>query len=324
MQKPFIIAEIAQGYEGNEKLVELYVKAVSSSGADAIKFQIFYADELALVDYKYYELFKSLELPFCVWEKAVRESHKSGLEFYSDVMGLLSLRKLEKIKVDGYKIHATDINNITLLKEVAKIRKKVLLSTGGCRLEEIDRAVDILKGTSVTIMHGFQAEPTSLGDNHLNKIKTLRERYKSPVGFQDHTKGDTVHAFYIPFIAVGLGASLIEKHLTLSRAAELEDHISALTAEEFSKWAKEIKQACVSLGKDRWILTEREAEYRSKVKRAVCSSGGIKKGKTILEKDLSLKRSGDLYAISDINEVIGKKSKKNISKNVAIKKGHLL
>jgi len=109
---PFIIAEVAQGYEGNKRVVDLYVKAAANALADAIKFQIFYADELSLPDYKYYELFKGLELPWQVWAEAVKESHKKGMEFYSDVVGVKSFNMLEKIGADGYKIHTTNINNI--------------------------------------------------------------------------------------------------------------------------------------------------------------------------------------------------------------------
>lgn len=323
MTRPFIIAEIAQGYEGSRKLVELYVKAACSAGADAIKFQIFYADELALPDYKYYELFKNLELPLEVWENAVKEAHNKRIEFYSDVLGTESLKQLQAIHADGYKIHTTDINNTKLLKEVAKTNKKVFLSTGGCDLPEIDGAVEILGATDFTLMHGFQAEPTFPQDNNLNKIKLLKERYGRPIGFQDHTAGGDGLVTYVPFIALGLGATVLEKHLTLSRIAEIEDCISALTAEEFTAWVKVIRKAQVCLGKERWGLTRKENEYKSKVKRAVCSSREIKKGETLSENDIILKRTGNANAIYDADEVIGKRAKTIIRKNIAIRKAML-
>jgi N,N'-diacetyllegionaminate synthase len=227
MSKPFIIAEIAQGYEGNEKLVKLFVTSAAFCGADAVKFHIFYANELAVPDYRYFELFKSLELPFSVWEKAVKEAHHRKLEFYSDLLGIVSFRKLENIGVDGYKIHTTDINNVPLLKIVAKSRKKIFISTGGCQEEEIARALDLLSACHVTLMHGFQAEPTELQDNHLNRIRILREKFNKSVGFQDHTAGDSKFALYVPSMALGVGVDVIEKHLTLSRVAQMEDCISA-------------------------------------------------------------------------------------------------
>jgi len=318
---PFIVAEAAQGYEGNKRIVELYVRAAANTAADAIKFQIFYADELALPDYKYYPLFKELELPTEVWAQAVRESHRKGLEFYSDVVGTKSFRMLEAIGVDGYKIHTTNINNISFLKVVARSRKKIFLSTGGCQLDEVDKALNIFDKCRVILMHGFQAEPTQLRDNNFNRIRTLSERYNKPVGVQDHTHGDSELALYIPLVALGAGATVVEKHLTLSRRAEIEDYISALTAEEFASWVKMIKAAYETLGDKQWKLRKKERRYRALCRRMVCSSRDIGKGKIITKSDLILKRTVIPNVFFEIEEVLGKKAKKFIRKNSAIRKG---
>jgi len=323
MGKPFLIAEIAQGYEGNEKLVELYVRAASAAGADAIKFQVFYADELALPDYKYYQLFKSLELPFEIWGKAVNESHQRGMEFYSDIFGTDSLTKLEDIGVDGYKVHTTDINNIRLLKLISGTRKKVFLSTGGCQLEEIKRALDILERCNVTLMYGFQAEPTELEDNNLKRIGSLKALYNKPIGFQDHSAGDSELAFYIPFVALGAGVDVVEKHLTLSRSAQIEDYISALTPEEFGKWVLLIRKAYGSLGKEEWELTDKEFQYRGKVRRAVCAVRDIVKGELLSDDNLTLKRTDSKNVIYELSEVAGRKASNNIKENSVIDKGDL-
>lgn len=324
MGKPYLIAEIAQGYEGNEKLVELYVRAAYAAGADAIKFQVFYADELALPDYKYYQLFKGLELSFEIWEKAVKESHQRGMEFYSDIFGTDSLNKLEGIGIDGYKIHTTDINNIRLLKLIAATRKKVFLSTGGCQLEEIERALEILEGCNVTLMYGFQAEPTELEDNNLKRIRTLKKLCKKSIGFQDHTAGDSELALYLPFVALGAGVDVVEKHLTLSRSAQIEDYISALTPEEFGKWVLLIRKAYNSLGKEEWDLTDKEFQYRGKVRRAVCAVRDIEKGELLDEDNLTLKRTDNKNVIYELSEVTGRKASNDIKENSVIDKGDLL
>ncbi len=323
MTPPFIIAEIAQGYEGSAKLVELFVKAASYAKADAIKFQIFYADELALPDYEYYQLYRTLELPLEIWEKAIKESHSRGMEFYSDVFGKDSFRDLEKIGVDGYKIHATDISNDNILRIVAEAKKKVFLSTGGCHLDEVDRALDILRGCQVTLMHGFQAEPTKTEDNNLRRIRTLRSKYVNPIGFQDHTAGDSPCASYLSFVAMGLGVDVIEKHLTLSRGAQIEDCISALTPDEFAKWAELTRGISLSLGTEKWELSESELRYRGKVKRAVCSAAEISKGEIFKEDNLTLKRTNNKNAITEISRVVGKRAGRNIPDNTPIEKGDL-
>lgn len=324
MEKPFIVAEIAQGYEGSEKLVELYVKAASAADANAIKFQIFFADELALPDYKYYLLFKSLELPVAIWGNAVKEARSKGMEFYSDVFGFDSLDMLEKIGADGYKVHTTDINNNQLLKRIAQTKKKVFLSTGGCKMEEINNALEMLKGCDITLMYGFQAEPTELEDNNLNRIGTLKKTYNKPVGFQDHTAGDSDLALYLPFVALGAGVDVIEKHLTLSRAAEIEDHISALTPEEFRKWASLIRAAHNSLGKSEWALTEKELQYRGKVQRAVCTVREIGRGEVIGLEEVTMKRTDTQDVVYELSGAIGKKTGRIIKKNTPIKKGDIL
>lgn len=319
-----IIAEVAQGYEGSAKLVELSVKSAAAAGADAVKFQIFYADELALPDYQYYDLFKSLELPVGVWQEAVDAAHEKGLTFYADVFGEKSLRDLGACGVDGYKIHATDINNTNLLEQVAESKPRVLLSTGGRLPEEIAAALEIFDACDVTLMYGFQAEPTELADNHLNRISALKELYGKPVGFQDHTAGDSEMAFYVPFLAMGMGVNAIEKHLTLSRIARMEDYVSGLTGEEFARWAGAVKQAYACLGKSEWILTEKEREYRAKVSRAVCARKKIAKGDTILKADLTWKRTGSPNAICNLSEVIGKTATRPIPDNAAVTRQDIL
>ena len=313
-----IIAEVAQGFAGSKEVVDLYVRGVSETEADAVKFQIFLADELALPDYKYYELYKSLQLPFDVWRRAVQDAHRTGLGFYSDIFGVKSLRKLQEIGVDGFKIHPTDINNMRLLKHIARTRKKVLLATGGSELAEIGRALDVLSSCDVTLMHGFQADPTEAEDNNLRRIKTLREKFKKPVGFMDHTAGDSELSYFVPFIAMGQGASLIEKHVTLTRLAEVEHSISALTIAEFLKWSRLVKQASPSLGQAHWKLTKKEVEYRRKVRRALCAASDLRAGKTIRMKDVEMKRTSDKNAIFELDLVIGNRLKKNVKKNSLI------
>lgn len=321
---PYIIAEAAQGYEGDEKVVDLLIKAAAAAGADAIKFQIMVADDSALPDYQHYALFKTLELPWAVWEGAIEETHRQGLAFYMDALGITAIEKLSNQGVDGYKIHATNINNARILKLVAATKKAVLLSTGGCEHDEVDRALKMLEGCEVTIMHGFQAEPTDLYDNHIQRITTLKETYGLPVGFQDHTAGDSEFAFLVPFIAMGAGATLIEKHITLSRAAKMEDYVSALNAEEFARWVMMVRQIAQALGNKEWILTEKEREYRKKVKRAVCSAEDISEGQTLHEGMLVFKRTNQQDVLYELTEVVGKKAKHAINKNMPVRSADIL
>jgi len=319
-KKPYIVAEIAQGYEGSAKLVELFVKTAAACRADAVKFQIFKADELAMPDYQYYGLFKSLELTDDVWKAAVAKAHELGIAIFSDVFGTTTLRVLEELGFDGYKIHTTDINNTGLLSAVAATGKKVLLSTGGCNSDEVKNALMMLKKCDVTLMYGFQAEPTELDDNNLARISTILRTFNLPVGFQDHTAGDSPYAAPVSYVALGLGATVFEKHLTLSRPGQLEDFVSALNPDEFVAWAESLIELSKTLGSSEWVLTAKESTYRRKVRRAVIASQALQPGDTIQASVLTFKRTAAINAIYDINAIINRVAGCSIPADVVITK----
>jgi sialic acid synthase SpsE len=153
---------------------------------------------------------------------------------------------------------------------------------------------------------------------------TLKNTYKKPIGFQDHTAGDAELASYLPFVALGAGVNVIEKHLTLTRAAKIEDYISALTPEEFAQWSSYIKAAYKSLGISEWVLTEKELHYRSKVRRAVCTVKDIPKDSMIKIDDITLRRTDKKDVLCDIDAVVGRKTIRVLSKNSAIAEGDLV
>ncbi|MDO8463219.1 MAG: N-acetylneuraminate synthase family protein [bacterium] len=324
---PFLIAEVAQGYEGSEKLVALFVQAAAAAGADAVKFQIFYADESAFPDYTHYALYKQLELPPAVWERAVADAHARGMAFYADAIGRASFAMLERIGVDGYKVHTSNIANTPLLHVVAaqsSRERHMLISTGGCLPDEVDAAVALFAGHPITIMHGFQAEPTDIADNNLRRITTLAERYRASIGFQDHTAGDSDLAPFTAFMAIGLGATVIEKHLTLSRRAGMEDWVSALTPEEFLDFSQKVKTAYAALGSQEWALTDREWAYRKKLQRTVCAYRDIAPGEVMCAEDLILKRTSKINTITAVADVIGKRARRAIASDTIIAAGDLV
>lgn len=318
MTIPYVIAEAAQGYEGSADLVRLLVKAAAGAGADAVKFQVFFADELALPDYRHYDLFTRLELDEEVWREAAALAHLAGLALLSDVFGKASLEMLERAGADGYKIHTTDIDNVPLLEAAAATGKRIFLSCGGAEAEELDRAVSILGSGELTLLYGFQAEPTEPEDIDLSRLSFLAERYVRPVGFMDHTAGGTPLAYGLPFVALGLGASVIEKHLTLSRVAELEDSVSAMTAEEFGPWAADLRRAAASVGPGGWRLTDAEREYRAKVRRAVTAARDIAAGAVVAPDDLSRRRSDMAGVLVDPSAVVGRRAARGIAAGAAL------
>lgn len=137
-----IIAEAAQGHEGDPGLAAALIRAAAGAGADALKLQLVYAEELCTPDYKHYRLFRSLELPDADWRRLADLAREKKVGFMLDVFGSRSLALAEDISVMAAKIHSTDMSNLGLLHEVEASRiPLVLLSTGGCTREEITEAL---------------------------------------------------------------------------------------------------------------------------------------------------------------------------------------
>jgi len=291
-----IIAEIAQGYEGNPKLADLLTTGAIASGADAVKFQLVFADELATPDYKYYELFKSLEMPTSVWQETSNRIHKAGQKLYFDVFGFDSLTTALDVTADGVKLSTTEFYNRALIEQALSSFKKVFISIGGIPLDDIDLLLkDLLQEhfQKICLMYGFQAEPTPLEQNNLLKLRSFKERYPGfELGFMDHSDGGSEDAFYLSLLAMGMEISVIEKHLTLDRSLEIEDYISGLAPDQFKKFVKLIRKYEPALGSASLELSELENEYRTKAAKSVVALKDLEKGKTIEITDVALKRTG--------------------------------
>jgi N,N'-diacetyllegionaminate synthase len=290
--KTEIIAEIAQGYEGNSKLAALLVKGAIVANADAIKMQLVYADELCVPSYPYYSLFASLEMKEEVWAGLVKMVHDAGKKIYFDVYGPISISLALKLGADAVKISTTDFYNTPLVKEAFSSFSKVIISTGGVPIEDLDKLMQSNPlPEHVILMHGFQAEPTATADNNLKRMMTLKNLFpKADIGFMDHSLGSSEEAFHLPLIALGAGASCIEKHITLDYSLEIEDYISALSIDRFAQLVTIIRQMESSLGSKELILTEKEIEYKKKAGKLVVAKNDMEKGKLIAETDIEMKR----------------------------------
>lgn len=315
-----IIAEIAQGYEGNPKLAELLVKGAIAANADAVKMQLVFADELCVPAYPYFDFFQSLEMDEDIWIKLIKLTHDAGKSFYFDVYGSHSLGLAEKLGVDGVKISTTDFYNTPLVDAVFARFSKVFVSTGGIPAEDVDVFLNRKDFPAhLTLMHGFQAEPTATADNNLNRITTMKQKCPSVnIGFMDHSLGSDDEAFMLPLITLGLGVGCIEKHITLDYSLQIEDHVSALSVDRFAEFVKLVRKMEPSLGSKELVLTEKEIEYKKRAGKVAVASNDIPAGKEISGDDIEMKRVSTTYSseyFSQLHMVIGKKLIKPLSKN---------
>lgn len=323
-----IIAEIAQGYEGDPKLTELLVNGAIASNADSIKLQLVFADELCVPTYPYFKLFRSLEMDESVWSKIVSIVHNNEKNIYFDIYGNKSLDLAIKLGADGVKISTTDFYNQALIKKAFKNFKNVFVSIGGVPIEDVDSLVnDNILPNKLTLMHGFQAEPTIISDNNLARINTLKNRFPNlNIGFMDHSLGDSDEAFYLPVLALGFGISCIEKHISLDYSLKIEDYVSALSIDRFKFFVEKIKSLKLAIGSKELILNKKEIEYKNRAGKVAVSKINLMKDHVIRENDIELKRVSTTFSklyVKKTNDLIGKILNENIKINEPFKLSNL-
>jgi N,N'-diacetyllegionaminate synthase len=323
-----IIAELAQGFEGKPEQARLLMKAAATAGADAAKYQLVYADELATPDYKHYELFRSLEMPEEEWLGLGALAVKLGTRLYVDIFGTRSLRLAERIGVSVVKLHGTDIANVGFLQQVAASSiPKVLLGAGGAMAGELERAIGLLTGKEVVVLLGFQGYPTPNETNHISRVSRMitriRERYPHvTVGFADHALPESPLRYALAATAVGAGALVLEKHLTLGRIMQLEDHESAINPDEFKEFCTVVRGCHEALGitgdADDFGMSQSEHAYRAMIRRHVVAGRDLPAGTRLAPSDLVLKRASAERVITDLESTYGKTIRRAIAANTPV------
>lgn len=320
-----IIAELAQGFEGRPEQARMLLKAAAAAGADAAKFQLVYADELATPDYRHYDLFQSLEMSDAVWEGLATYALELGIKLQLDIFGMRSLNLAGKIGVSAIKLHGTDISNMGLLTQVANSSiDKILLGAGGAHLSELKQAIKVLAAKNLVIILGFQSYPTPNDANQIARVQLLAKELlgmhpKLSIGFADHAATDSALRYSLAAMAIGAGATVLEKHLTLSRLMRLEDYESALNVEEFFEFT-EIMRSCAlalgfAVGVEDFHMSESEHGYRKMIRRHVVASRNLKVGDEISPSDLALKRTSADQPITNLSSVYKRIVKQAVNVN---------
>jgi N,N'-diacetyllegionaminate synthase len=323
-----IIAELAQGFEGRYEQARLLIKAAASAGADAAKFQLVYADELATPDYKYYDLFRSLEMEDEAWAGLAAYAKELDVRMYVDIFGERSLRLAEEIGVTVVKLHGTDIANIGFLEKVASSSvPKILLGAGGAYAGELERALEILSSKDVVVLLGFQGYPTPNDTNQIARVKLLADylqqrRTNVVIGFADHAVPESPLRYALAATAIGAGARVFEKHLTLGKVMKLEDHEAALNPDEFLEFCTVIRDCAAAFGcakqTDNFDMSEAEQGYRKMIRRHVVTSRDLPAGAQLSPADLVLKRTSADQVIMDMESAYGSTLKRAINVNMPL------
>ncbi len=307
-----IIAEAAQGFEGDPTLARLLARAAIQAGADAVKFQLVYADELAVPEYQHYHLFQSLEMPEKAWRQIREDTRRAGIRLHFDVFGERSLAQASTLGADGVKIHGSDFFNTRLVENVLRNAPRMYVSLGGIAVEELAEFISkhrISPEHPVYFLYGFQAEPTPPEANNLRRLKILQARFPGyQFGFMDHTDGASPAALTLALLAVSYEIRCIEKHITLDRSLQLEDYVSALDPAAFRAFVQQLHALEPALGSEDLTLSAGEREYRRKAVKVVVTNRAMRRGDRVDASGLALKRVPSVKdrGFLHIEEVVGR------------------
>lgn len=250
-----IIAEIGTSHEGSVEKARALIDAAADSGADTIKFQWVYADEilhpktgfvhLPTGDIPLYERFRQLECPVSFYREMQDYVHSKGCKFCCSPFGLRSLRELLEIKPDYVKVASPELNHYPMLRALADYRAKagaaevpVILSSGVSKLEDIKKAIDIVGTDNVYLLHCITSYPAPEDEYNLKVISTLTEQFGIECGVSDHSLDPVL----VPVLSVACSGTVIEKHITLSRETKGLDDPVALEPEQFALMVHTVHQ----------------------------------------------------------------------------------
>jgi len=248
-RKTYIIAEIGTAHQGDLEKAEKLIRAVAETGADCAKFQVVFADEIIHKntgtvplpggDTPLYQVFKDLEQEDSFYGKLKEMTEEAGLDFLASPFGLKSAAILKNIGSNTYKIASPELNHYPLLKEVASYGGEMILSTGVSTLGDIEEALKITGRQSVSLLHCITAYPAPPGEYNLRLIPLYNQLFGVPAGVSDHSTDPLL----VPVLSTALGATIIEKHFTLSNKTEGLDDPIALEPIAFSRMVTAVREA---------------------------------------------------------------------------------
>lgn len=308
------------------------IDAARNAGADYVKFQTFVPELLVSKDAKKAEyqekytdennqqdMLKKLALTYAQFGELAAYCKSSGIGFLSTGFDDQSIYYIDSLGVDYHKIPSGEITNLPYLRLIGSLGKKVLLSTGMANLLEVKTAIDVLynqhlKREDVTVLQCTTEYPAPYDEVNLLTIQSMRDELGVNTGISDHTQG-----IEVPIAAVALGASVIEKHFTLSRNLPGPDHNASLEPAEMSRMIQSIRNIEAAMGTGIKSPTPSEEKNIVAARRSIHLARDLQAGHIITVDDLIMKRPGNGISPMLIDQVIGKRLNTDLSSDVLLK-----
>ena len=317
-----IIAEAGVNHNGDMQLAKQLIDAAAEAGADVVKFQTFQADQLATTkaakaSYQQQTtdkaenqqaMLKRLELSFDQHQQLISHCHNSGIEFLSTAFDDPSIDLLNQLNLKRFKIPSGEITNLPYLRRLGGLCKPLILSTGMANLGEIEAALAVLETAGanraqITVLHCTTEYPAPMVEVNLRAMQTIGQAFGVAVGYSDHTAG-----IEVPIAAVALGATVIEKHITLDQNLPGPDHKASLEPKEFAAMVRAIRNIEQALGNGIKRPTVSEAANLQVVRKSLVASRAISIGELFSVSNITAKRPGTGISPMRWDELIGRPS----------------
>lgn len=327
MKRTFIIAEAGINHNGSISIAKKIIDAAFDAKVDAVKFQTFntellvskyarkaeYQKESVDNNTTQFRMLKKLELSEKSHRKLIAYCKKKGIIFLSTPFDLESIDLLNNLGIKIFKIPSGEITDLLYLRKIGALKKNIILSTGMSNLKEIRQALDILikagtKKKNITILHCNTAYPTPAKDVNLLAMQVIKKMFSLEVGYSDHTQG-----IEISIAATALGASVIEKHITLDRNMKGPDHKASLEPGEFKAMVCAIRNIEKALGNGIKKPSPSELKNRPFARKSIIAAQKICKGDIFSKENLTVKRPGTGISPMSWDSVIGNYARKDFS-----------
>lgn len=327
----FIVAELSGNHNQDYNRALELVHAAKEAGADAIKLQTYTADTITIDcdspifqinegtiwdGRTLYDLYQEAYTPWEWQPRIMEEAGKLGMECFSSPFDFTSVDFLEEMNVPAYKIASYEINDIPLIRKVAKLHKPIIFATGIAYPDDIRLALDVCKeegNEDIFLLKCVSSYPTPYEEVHLNIIPTLAKTYGCLTGLSDHTMGTAV--------AVGsivLGAKMVEKHLTLRRSDGGPDSAFSMEPKEFAQMVKDIRIVEKALGSSEYKLTPTQ-ELEHGGSRSLFVVKDISAGEILTPDNIRSIRPGDGLHTKHYEEILGRQAAFDLKKGTPLK-----
>ena len=320
---PLIVAEIGFNHNGDVDLAREMIKSAAENGADIVKLQTFIGSELISKTVKaqdpddpdreifLYEFFQRYQLTRKAYETLFSFSHKIGIPLFSTPFDDDSLDMLVEIGMPAIKVASPDLNHLPFLQRVGQIGLPVVLSTGMGTNEEIEAALKALSSAgnkNIILLHCVSNYPSQYHEMNLACLKEMTLRFKLPIGLSDHTM-DNLSGI----VATSLGAIMIEKHFTIDRNLPGVDQKISMEPSELAALKEATSNVRNILGDGVKKVQDSEEAVKRSARRSLVARVDIESGTTLTSDMISLKRPGIGIPPTDLEYVVGKKTKTSIS-----------